>query len=237
MIALVYWFIEILSPLIQNDWYFTYGTKLQFAVVAFIAARFILKPSHVLEAGLFFISLYVMYSFIVDLILGGVSRHWYMIETLLFSSLALWIVLRPEMSTQPYSKKNILLAFYKGEKGSFRMRVAELFGLPVRSIAVVADGSTLRIKGGSFIFMKGNASILNSSNYLVVDTGVKSTESFVSEMTLLDGRQKFTKNIFMSDCIYVIKPLLSKIGAAYSPKRLWDFIPSIYLRKCLKVCR
>ena len=36
------------------------------------------------------------------------------------------------------------------------------------------------------------------------------------------------------NCIAIIKPLLIALGDKYEPNRIIDYIPSVYLRKCLK---
>lgn len=230
MTPLLYWLMEIITPLSPDwEWYYEYGTRVQFAIVAIIIIIQTVRSSHRVKAGLYFIALHMIYAVTMDTIFGGVSSLWYLIETAIFGSVALWIALRPEISTHSVNTDNVLLAFYKGERGSLKMHIAEIFGLPVKSLCVIAREKVLRIKNKKFVLDNNAKAIINSDDYLAIDTGTPVTSNILKTMQSYDNVR--AKN--GHDCISTISPLLYEIAEKYAPGNIFEKLPSVYLRKCL----
>lgn len=175
---------------------------------------------------------YNLYSLIADIIFYEIYAIYYLLESLTFFSWAIWIMLRPEYRTaKTINHDNILLAFYKGEKGSLIMNFFELFGLPVKSMCIVAGDKALALKSNKETFQ-----IIDSKNifrkqddYVTVDTGIRNTNKFVEAMKEYSTTPA-RKGFLRIRCIEGVSPLLEMIGPEFKPS-LIDNIPSVYMRK------
>ena len=229
MIALSYWLIELLSPFVPYyEWFYDYGTRAQFAILGFILISYLLKPTNRVRSGLLLISLHIIYTFLADIILGGVTQLYYVTETSAFAILAVWVAFRYERVTSTLNTDNVLLAFYRGNNGSFRMMVAGLLGEPVKSVCVLASGKVLRIKNGTFVFTNGAQAIINSKDYLVIDTNATWTREFLNDMQTYD-KVPAKSGFFRCDCIETIEPLLGKLGDRFIPPGLFGKLPGVDL--------
>ena len=114
------------------------------------------------------------------------------------------------------------------------MDVFSLFGMPVKSICIISGEYTLMLRGrkDNFQFNKNSSSILDSSNYIIVDTGKKHTQKFTLKMAGCT-RESAKKYGLRIRCVEAIGDLLSEIDNMWKPEKFYDNIPSIYLYKVL----
>lgn len=190
------------------------------------------KPTNRKSSCLILMGFYSLYSFIMGLIFHEITAISYMLESLVFFAWAVWIMLRDEpKSDKNINHSNILLAFYKGNKGSFIMRFFELFGTPVKSLSIIAGDKALYLKSKNpnFIFGDSNIILRKSDSYVIIDTGVKYTEEFISEMQKHNNIIA-TRGIFRIRCIEAVSGLLGNIDDKFKPT---TYIPSLYLRGLL----
>lgn len=133
-----------------------------------------------------------------------------------------------------YNKDNILLAFYKGENGNPLMELFSLFGLPVKSMCILAGDHVLMLRGGNdnFQFSPNASVILDNPNYVIVDTKKKWTREFAIKM---GKHAKKKADIFglRVRCIEAVSDLLSEVDERWKPTHFYDNIPSVYLLKAL----
>lgn len=179
--------------------------------------------------------LHGLYSHIMDIVFGEIGTIPYMIESLIFLLWATCIVYSPEISTaKTINKNNILLAFYKGEKASFIMNFFELFGLPVKSMCVIAgdDALMLKTRKETFQLSSSKAILKNRDNYIIIDTGKAVTKKFTTEMKKY-STVPASKGGLRIRCIEAIQDLLAMIGEKWKPTNIFHNVPSIYLRKCV----
>jgi len=108
------------------------------------------------------------------------------------------------------------------------MHFFELFGLPVKSLCIVAGDNALYLKAGKDSFQFGpNIVSKKPDEYIIVDTGVPITKDFIEQMKK-HGNVKAKKAFLRVRCIEAVSELLESIG--YKPD---SNIPSLYLRKVL----
>ena len=180
---------------------------------------------------------YNIYVFVTDILFNEVTSTFYVLESLVFLSWAIIIMTRSEIKTLPdINKDNILLAFYKGDKGSFIMRFFELFGLPVKSMCVISGEKALYLKSNKDTFQLKDSKYIyrKEEDYVILDTGVKNNLKFSEEMekcATLEAR----KLGFRICCIEAVRNLLGLIGDEWKPKHMHYNIPSLYLKKCSKI--
>ncbi len=174
--------------------------------------------------------LYGIYAIFIDIIFPEVmSSLYYALESLVFIIWASWLMFRPEISTaKTINKKNILLAFYKGDKGSFIMNFFELVGLPVKSMCIIAGDKALYLKSnkGTFEFGSSEKIYRKSDDYVIIDTGKPYTKSYVEKMKKHENIVA-SKGMLRIRCIEAVSGLLSMIGSRYKPN---TYIPSLYLK-------
>ena len=217
--------------------YYHYGglaKEIFFSLCAFLC--FSLRTCRAKSTVLLMI-LYNLFTHAADVILGDVSSVYYMIESLFFLSWAVCIMTRPEINTaKTINEENILLAFYKGEKGSFIMHFFDLVGLPVKSMCVIAGDNCLRLKSSKDTFQLTNSGkhFPKDKDYYVVDTGVKYDDKFIAKMNECVNI-KATKGCFRIRCIEAVEELLGMISEGHRPIGLFERIPSRYLYKVLKL--
>jgi hypothetical protein len=173
-------------------------------------------------------ALYGLYSTISNIIFNEIIAISYLLESSVFVAWASWIMLRPEINTaKTIDNKNILLAFYNGNSGSSIMNLFQLFGMPVKSLCILAGDKALYLKKNKNTFEFGNSSKIHkkSYNYIIIDTGVPHTENFIKSM---EEHKNIiaTKGIFRVRCIEAVSGLLGMIGNEFKPK---SYIPSLYL--------
>lgn len=111
----------------------------------------------------------------------------------------------------------------------------ELFGIPVKSMCVVSGDKALMLKRNQSGFTVCDTKVLlkNKNDYLIVDTGVRSTDSFTHKLMEYEGvgAKKLGMRI---RCIEGVSDLLKSIDKRYAPTSIWHNVPSLYLEKILK---
>lgn len=169
---------------------------------------------------------------ISDLFLSHWGSLFLLIESVAFFIMFGLVAMRHEPKTQPYDRDNILLAFYRGEKGSVIMNIFELLGMPVKSLCIVAGGKCLILKSDKegFQFKSSEVVLKNKEKYLIVDTGKKATSEFICNMSGYHNK-KASKWGLRICCIEGVSPLLQAIGQKFKPDHLGHNSPSWYLSK------
>ena len=181
--------------------------------------------------------LHSAYTIIASGLFIDVSSIYYASENAFFMSYFMYLCLRPEISTaKTINTDNIILAFYKGTKGSLLMNIGSLFGLDVKSMCLIAGDNCLRLKKNKKVFVvttnvKG---ILEDDNYLKIDTGVPVTKKFITQLRDY-ANVKAGVGIFRCRCIEAVHNLLGLIGEEWRPKNKLEWIPSVYLKRCLNI--
>ena len=232
-----FWIVLITYPLSFGDPIYEtallYGDFLQRICLFLCILSYISKPTKRQKSCLILMGLYGVYSQIADILFSEVTSILYILESLAFFSWAVWLMLRPEIKTvNSINHTNILLAFYKGEKGSFAMNFFELFGLPVKSMCIIAGDKALYLKSNKRTFEFGNSEKIyrKSDDYVIIDTGKPYTKDYITEMKK-HSNIIATRGILRIRCIEAVRGLLSMIGEEYKPN---VYIPSLYLRRILK---
>lgn len=231
--------MHIVYPITFGDLYYEsyyhYGGLLKDILLTLCAVLYFSLLTHRAKSTVLLMLLYNLFTKTTDATLGDVSSVYYMIESLFFTSWCVWIMTRPEITTpKTINKDNILLAFYRGEKGSFTMHFFDLVGLPVKSMCIIAGEKCLRLKASRETFQLTNSGNYFSKDrdYYVVDTGVKYNDRFIAKMNECVN-MKATKGFFRIRCIEAVSDLLAMIGEQYRPRGLLERIPSRYLYKVL----
>lgn len=239
--------MQCLHPLtfgdLSNDFYYEWGFTVRnfaFALIAFSINTPRAKDIFLL------IVLYGLFTNIHQVIFGLVDSKYYLIESIVFLLWTMALMLRTHFSTSKtllsVLKKhdedgtnydNILLFFYRGEKGSFIMHLSSLFGLDVKSMAIGAGEKCLMLKSskGGFVFADIKIILKNKENYLIVDTGKKVTPEFIAKMENKNNKPAKLFGLFRVRCIEGVHDLLSDIGPEYEPTSIFDNDPGIYLKK------
>jgi len=234
--------VHIVYPITFGDLYYEsyyhYGSLLREVLFTLCAVLYFSIRTPRAKSVVLLMLLYNLFTEIADATLGDVGSVYYMIESLFFTSWAVWIMTRPEISTpKTINKDNILLAFYKGEKGSFTMHFFELFGLPFKSMCIIAGDNCLKLKSNKDTFQFSNTSgsfFRRDTDYYIHDTGKPHTKEFVEEMAKY-GKVKAIKNGFRIRCIEAVGELLALIGEEYRPTNPAQNAPSIYFGKIIRL--
>ena len=117
------------------------------------------------------------------------------------------------------------------------MNLFELFGLPVKSVCIVAGNSCLKLKSNrdGFCYIETKKPyIKNDIEYYYYDTGIKVSKSFIEKMKEYDNI-KARKAGLRIRCIEAISDLLSDIREEYRPKNIFENIPSLYFRRIIRI--
>lgn len=235
-LSTLFWLIELTGALYYEtaiyDSFVTFGFTLQLLILFTCLLVFVNKPTSRLRSTSFWMLIHHIYAQIAALFFYTINDYSYLLETSLFCVMAVWIMMRPEVKTaKTINKDNILLVFYKGEKGSFIMNFFELFGLPVKSMCIIAGDKALFLKANKETFQFGDSKKIfrKQDEYVIVDTGKPYTQEFVKTMEK-HSITSAKKGLFRIRCIEGVSPLLEMIGPEFKPS-LIDNIPSIYLRK------
>lgn len=237
--SIIYWFIYAYPLAGDNGFLYNNSFYILSACFAGIVASFYAsesRPPKLREIFLFYCIHYTYlvtcYAFMIEF-----SMLLYAIEYGLFCLFFGWVCLRTTIpSNNNPNEENVILAFYKGEKGSFLMNFFSLFGLPVKSLCVIADNKCLRLRSekNCFSISDNYNAILNSGDYIIIDSGVKPSKKFMKTMASLNNSRAHILGIkyLRMNCIYGISSLLTCLGDGYKPNII-EYIPSIYLKKCI----
>ena len=219
---------------------YNYGSELLltcFSVITYLACR----SDSAKTADIFcFYCLHIIYVILSSVLLTDSSFIQYAMEYCFSACFFSWLCLRTQIpSNKNPDRNNVLFAFYKGKRGSLLMNVFSLFGLPVKSLCILADGQCLRLKSKThhFVLQDRYDSVIKSNDYVIYDTGIKATPEFLQKMSKFTNKKAylFGLKFLRVNCIYAISDLLSSVDCKYKAKTCFDFIPSIYLRKCIKI--
>jgi hypothetical protein len=230
---MLYWCVLVVYPLTFGDvWYekaFLYGHLLQSVFLFLCIFSYVSKPLKKHASCLVLLGVYGLLSQILDMVFNEVTAIYYLSESLLFFTWAMWLLFRPSYSTaKTINHDNILIAFYKGDNGSFIMNFFSLFGLPVKSMCIIAGDKALFLKRNKETFQFGSSEIVhkNSDNYVIIDSGVAYTQEYISKMKD-HSNIVATRGGLRVQCIKAVSDLLSDIGEKFKPR---TNIPSLYLR-------
>lgn len=196
---------------------------------------YVSKPSRRAGSLLIFMGVYNLYNIVMDSFFIEVNTLYYFLESLTVFLLVMWVMIKPEINTaKTINKDNILLAFYKGTKGLFIMHFFELFGLPVKSVCIIAGKKALYLKSSKEMFQFGDSETIfrKSDDYVIIDTGKKYDEEFIRNMKSYKNESACRIGLRIR-CVEAVADLLAKIGPEWKPA-LIDNIPGVYLRKCLR---
>jgi len=148
---------------------------------------------------------YQSYSHIIDL-MYTVSTTQNTFEIMIMFAWTVIIMSRHEHKQEIYDDGNILLAFYRGEKGSFIMNFFQLFGLGVKSMSIMAGDKCLLLKSNKdgFQFTDSKTILKNKANYLIVETDKPYTQKFVEKMASAANKpaKKYGLRIRCIDWVY-----------------------------------
>lgn len=234
--AALYWLISILGPFLN----LAYGDKVLTMQVIALLLLFIFKDTDLRRSVVVLVVSHFLFTYITNVIIGPVYPSYFVIESMLFFGLAVWVSFRPEISTsKTINRDNVLLAFYKGKKGSLIMNFFELFGLPVKSMCIIAGDKCLRLHSNkdNFVISDGGKALISSKDYIVIDTGKLITKNIVTNMSKFDKIPARTSGILQlrCRCIEAVHELLGEIGSEWRPSGIIDYIPSIYFRRCINI--
>lgn len=233
----LFWVILFVFPLSFGDPVYEealyYGDLFQKLSLFLCIITFVCSQSTRKGSCLLLMSFYGLYSLGASIFDAAGVSVLYIIELVVCFIGAVYVLFHPEYSTpKTINVENILLAFYKGEKGSLIMRVFAMFGFPVKSVCILAGDKALYLKANKPTFEFGNSAKIHkkSREYVIVDTGVAHTGKFLYEMKK-HSKIVATKGVFRIRCIEAVSDLLGMIGSKYKPG---SYIPSLYLRQVIK---
>ncbi len=217
-----------------GDYYetvFAIGIVIQQACFFLCILAFVCSHDNRKASALLLMALYGLYIVTVEA-LFSVTAWFHLLESLLFFTWSIIIMVRYERKTQDYNPTNILLAFYKGDKSTFIMRFFNLFGLDVYSMSIIAGKDALMLKSGEgcFLMMNSKTILKNRDNYYIIDTKKPFTKEFVEDMKKEAGKPA-TKWKLRIVCIMGIKDLLGKIGDEFKPRSILDNLPCIFAKR------
>ncbi len=234
ILSTIYLVTLVLISLFFGDQYYEIALKIgefiQYTCIFVCIGSYVLNPSYRKGSLLLFLAFLEYYGFIGDRIFHNTNATYYLLESLVFLIFGMYITFHPKRKTaKTIDHNNILLAFYKGKKGSLIMRVSSLFGYNVKSMCILAGENALYLKSNKPGFIFGNSLKIHrkSDDYTIVDTGKPYTEEFIREMKKHHNAIA-TKGKFRVRCIDGVSDLLGMIGEEFKPK---SYIPSVYLRK------
>jgi len=210
--------------------YYYYGGLLQ--NISFTTCLILLSKESRRTSTFMLMSIYLLYAQFCDVLFGDINAVYYLMESLLFTVWAAYIMFRPERRTpKTINYDNILLAFYKGDGGSKIMGLGGLFGDPVKSMCIIAGKHALVLKSSKdgFQFIDSKNILRLRSDYAIVDSGQPYTKEYIEMMGKYHNKPASKKGLRMR-CIEGVKPLLKEIGTEFEPTFL-EQNPAIYFRK------
>jgi len=236
--ALMYWALELCFPLFFErplyDFFVDYGHTAQDIFLGICA----LSALH--STNKFKCCIFVM---VVHSIFSGLFYSFDMYSTIVLSTsvffFAMWahVVRRPPLPKRlSVDDRNIVLAFYTGNNGSFLMNLFQTMSDPVSSMCVLSGKYCLKLKKGeNFKFTESHGFFRDWENkYYLLDTGVKSTNGFIEKMREC-GNMKARWFGLRISCIIKIRDLLGSIGKEWRPQGILELNPSVYFRKAYKL--
>jgi hypothetical protein len=162
------------------------------------------------------------------------------LESSAFATLLIWAMARPyEFRSDELTTDTVCLLFYRAKGGGVLMHMFGLLGLPVTSVSVVAGNSWLHLVRKEPTVVKEDLSGvpwyklrrgIGYEKYFVVDTGVPVTTGIKIAIDNIEGSPVRTASSLWLRlrCIATLKPLLSMLGAYYTPRNIFEQIPAIY---------
>ena len=199
---------------------------------------YVCTPTRKTASLLILMGTYNLFVILTEIVFLEVNEAYYLFESLFFFAWAVLLMLRKELKTpKDVNADNILLAFYKGHKGSFVMRFFELFGSSVKSMCILAGDNCVRLKENKETFEYSRtcgASIINNDDYYIVDTGTPHDSFFIAEMMEYDSMNA-SKCGLRIRCIEGVSYLLELIGEDFKPTSIAQYVPSIYFEKVRKL--
>lgn len=136
-----------------------------------------------------------------------------------------------DIASDEYNPNNVMLVFYKPH--SARDYIISLFGMETGTMSMICDGKWAKFKWGhsELQLCKFSKKRLNK-NYIVIDTGVKTTEDIKNSFNSLKGAKARTVEslYFRFNCVRVFKPVFRLMGRKWRYQFL-DCIPSVYLMR------
>lgn len=238
--ALIYWAAEFcyLTALERDieSVFLDYGFTVQTLCFSFIT-MVALDGSNKQKMCTFTLLLHTISSVLFYNIFTSIDTPIIQSTSLVFFSMYFWVARRHSLPTQlPINQDNILLAFYRGKKGSFTMNFFSLLDDPVKSMHIQAGGYSLKLKNGkeNFEFKKSDAVFRKMDDYFIVDTGVLATEDFIAEMRNC-GIMVATRFGLRINCVLAIKRLLGLIGDEWKPRGILENSPSGYLPRASRI--
>lgn len=238
--ALAYWAAEFcyLNALERDieSIFLDYGFTAQVLCFSFITVT-ALNGSNRQKICTFTLVLHTISSVLFYNVFTNVDAPTIQATSLFFFAMYFWVARRPPLPKQlPINRDNILLAFYKGEKGGFIMNFFSMVDDPVKSMNIWAGGYNLKLADGkgTFQFKQSKALFRKMDNYYVVDTGVPATENFIEEMRKC-GSMRARRFGLRINCVLAIRHLLGLIGEEWRPTNWLENSPSGYLRKASRL--
>lgn len=172
--------------------------------------------------------IYIIVLMFIQCFISTIPLAVYLAITVIFTCLAVLNYFAPKIDTSNLNPQTIQLCFYCGDGGNIKMRIGEIIGfMPVKSVVVSAHDIALRIREHKFQIVPAQ-SIIDSKNYLVVDTHIVADDLFIERMLKMNNKDA-PNNLFSSHCM----DIPSLINSYYAPKNILEKIPSVYMRRIL----
>lgn len=235
-------FISIYSAIYASPLFVTHGFICDYNVniLCFLylcLGYWLLDEGEKAKELFFFAYLHLNYLIVSSILLPNVNLVYYLFEFIVFCSLLTWLWYKPKLPQNDYNRMNVLLAFYKGKKGSFIMNIGAVLGLPVKSVCVLYSDYVLRLKNGksNFIKEKKASAVLSSNDYIIVDTGVALDGWVFQEADRLTiDKAYISENIkIRANCVKGLLPFLKRLGCKFTPHSCVNYIPSLYFKQVI----
>jgi len=148
------------------------------------------------------------------------STDWDAIQLLVLSGTVYWLIQRPPLKSEDIGQ-NMGVAFYQGDNTPWIARIASLFTLDARSVAMVYKDRAM-VPTGAGIVKCVDASALPKKGWKIFNTGVRP-----SELALHYFNDMKDAPVTTCGCVKASKYVLQEIGINPSP------VPGITMRNLL----
>lgn len=151
-------------------------------------------------------------------------------------AVVLWVASRPsDFASDPQTNDTVMFAFYNGDHGSLLMLLFSVVGLPVRSMSVVIGNEWIKMCTGHPTVESVPIASLDTSRYVLIDTGVKIDEAIQKAAAEVVGTPVRTEaSLWLRiRCVASLVPLLRVMGHKFVPVWPWEFVPSLYFYRCV----
>ncbi|MCK5600845.1 hypothetical protein KAR91_03190, partial [Candidatus Pacearchaeota archaeon] len=197
-----------------NQLYYDSLSRLEILLISLFAYQ--VCSGHFAKSILYTLTAYSGYVLLTDWYFDYVSLTQWFVEIVLFSTLALFQMLKNySLEGDALSKENIVLAFYKPK--NYKEYLVTLLGSSVSSMSIISGDNWYMFKRKKSTLQCIPLSRYKFDNYVLIDTGVKiSNHSTTLLNSLIGTKASDIKSFyFRCKCVFTFKDLLESLGSKW----------------------